>query len=131
MGKYYGYSHKSTEMNDWIRTTLKAPEYGMVVTDFDFIFFEYNLKRLRLLEVKTFNAKVKKWQLEIFRIIDFALKNMNKLDEIGDFKYDGLYILTLDTSSPKTAGKMNINGIEISYNNLIKFLNFEKEFADL
>ena len=128
---YYGYSHKSTEMNDWIRLSCKEPQEGLLVTDIDFLFYDFKLKRMKILEVKTFNKKIKDWQAKLYKTLDFALMNMTELDNIGGFEYEGFFVLTLDTTSPETAKTINLNGVDITKEQLIYFLDFKIRFCDL
>lgn len=51
----------------WIRNNLPDSSLGLLVTDLDFILYNFNTKRVMLLEIKTRSAKLKKWQYNIFK----------------------------------------------------------------
>lgn len=123
---YYGYSNKSTKMNDWIRMILKDPKFGLLVTDLDFIFYDYKKKRMKLIEVKTFNATMKRWQRELFAIINKALENQTQ-----DIEYEGFFLIQLDKEHPEESTQMKINNIEVTKQQLIDFLNFDIRFNEL
>lgn len=128
---YYGYSNKSTLMNDWIRLFCKEPQDGLLVTDLDFIFYDFKKKRMKMIEVKTYNAKIKDWQRKIYKAINFALLNMTQLDDIGGFEYEGFYVIVMDTDSPETAKKITINEVEVTKQQLTDFLDFKIRFQEL
>lgn len=124
---YYGYNNKSTKMNDWIRMCCKPPKEGLLVSDLDFIFFDFKKRRMKLIEVKTYNAKIKDWQRRLYKRIDSALKN--KKHECGDyFEYEGFFLIVLSDETPETSDTITINNIKTTKEQLIKFLDFEIYF---
>lgn len=126
MSKYYGYKHKSTLFNDWISFRCKPASEGLLVTDLDFVFFDYKKRECMLIETKTYNAKIKDWQLSIYKAIDKALRSTD-----NGFKYNGFYIVTLDTDSPETATLITINDKTVTSDKLVQFLDFELHYDNL
>ena len=126
---YYGYSNKSTQFNDWIQYFCRHG--SLLVTDLDFIFYDDVLKRMKIVEVKTFRAKIKDWQLKIYKTLDFALKNMTQFDETGNFEYEGFFIITMDTDTPETAKRIDINSVQVTKEQLVDFLDFKIRFEEL
>lgn len=51
----------------WVRKNLPDSSFGFLVTDLDFILYNYTTKKIMLLEIKTHNSQLKKWQETIFR----------------------------------------------------------------
>ena len=54
----------------WIRKNLPDSSTGTLVSDLDFIIYNYKTKNILLLEIKTHNANLKKWQQDIFNLLD-------------------------------------------------------------
>lgn len=54
------------EFSQWIRDNLPDSSFGFMVTDLDFILYNYNTKNLMLLEIKTRNTNLRRWQKNIF-----------------------------------------------------------------
>lgn len=126
---YYGYSHKSTQMNDWIRMMCKEPQDGLLVTDLDFIFYDYKLNRMKMIEVKTFGAKIKDWQLNIYKTLDLGLRSMPKTPQTPE--YEGFYIVTMDRDNPETSTSITINDKNVTKEQLQDFLDFKVRFSEL
>jgi hypothetical protein len=125
-GKYYGYNNKSTEFNDWIRFCCKEPSDGLLVSDLDFIFIDYKKKKLKLIEVKTYNAQIKFWQENIYKTLDKSLKS-----SCDEYDYEGFYTITMSRSNPEISDIIKINEKIVSRDVLVDFLNFDKKFEDI
>jgi hypothetical protein len=80
---------------------------------------------MKLIEVKGFNNQLKEWQTNIFNKIDSALKNQD------EFEYEGFFVISMDTDNPETAKKITINGLEVTRQQLIDFLDFKIRFYEL
>lgn len=62
------FSHtRDLTMSGWIRKNLPESAIGYLVTDLDFILYNYKTKKIMLLEIKTRKAKLKSWQENIFK----------------------------------------------------------------
>lgn len=120
---YYGYDHKSMKMNDWIRMSCKSPKDGLLVTDLDFIFYDYKKNLMMLVETKTFNAVMKDWQRNLFKKLDSALKTTEE--------YQGFFLISMSNDSPETSDKITINEVEVTKEQLCDFLSFDLKFKDL
>lgn len=57
---------RDLKMSGWIRQNLPDSSFGFYVTDLDFILYNWQTKKIMLLEVKTRNGEIKKWQKTIF-----------------------------------------------------------------
>lgn len=57
---------RELNFSGWVRINLPDSSFGFLITDLDFILYNYNTKRIMLLEIKTRNAELKTWQKNIF-----------------------------------------------------------------
>jgi len=62
------------KFSQWIRDNLPDSSFGFMVTDLDFILYNYNTKKIMLLELKMRNANLKKWQENIFNNLSKWIK---------------------------------------------------------
>lgn len=119
---FKGYT-KSLKLNDWIRKNCKPSSEGLLVTDVDFIFFDYKKNKYMMLEAKTYDAKMKLWQKQVYKKIDKSLRN--------DPDYVGFYLITLSHEDPRSSEWIKINTKLVNIYQLKKFLNFELSYADI
>lgn len=82
------------KFNDWVRDNLPEASTGFMVTDIDFIFYNYNTKKIMFIEVKTHNKQVKDWQRNLFHNISEWVKN--GIDNTWD--YLGFHLLTFENT---------------------------------
>ena len=54
-------------MSGWIRANLPDSKEGFMVSDLDFILYNYREKKCILLEIKTHSTKPKEWQQRMFQ----------------------------------------------------------------
>jgi len=104
-------------MSGWIRKNLPDSSLGFMVTDLDFILYNYNTKKFMLLEVKTRNAQLRKWQENIFN-------NLSKWVKQGidkDWTYLGFNVIKFE-STFFNDGKVYWNNQETTEEDLIKKL---------
>ncbi len=86
-------------MSDWVRNELPDSSSGFMVSDLDFVLWNYKTRKLILLEVKTHHAECKNWQRNMW-------KNMNKWLKAGvsdGWEYLGFHLLVFhgkDFSNP-------------------------------
>jgi hypothetical protein len=52
--------------SNWIRNNLPDSSSGFLVSDLDFILYNYKSKKIMLVEVKTRNARMRTWQGILF-----------------------------------------------------------------
>lgn len=57
----------------WIRKNLPDSSTGFMVSDLDFILWNYKTRRMMLVEVKTHRAKMRFWQENLFNVLDELL----------------------------------------------------------
>lgn len=112
----------STEFGLWLR---KQPEidssFGFVATNLDYVWSNYKTREWMLIEEKRFNKQPHRWQLELFRRIESAIKQS---PEKQFFK--GFHLLVFENTSPDD-GKMWLDHCQISKPELLSFLRFEND----
>ena len=112
----------STEFGLWLR---EQPEIdsalGYIATNIDFMWRNYKSKLWMLIEEKRYMSKVKRWQMQMFKLIDMFCS--------ADKNYRGFHVLTFENSSPDD-GKIYLDGPEITKQELLNFLRFAKGGED-
>jgi len=103
----------------WIRKNLPDSATGFLVSDLDFILFNYKTKKIMLLEIKTRGIYPKTWQGKLFNNLDKWIKN--GIDK--DWQYLGFYLLRFENTFFMD-GKCFLRDKEISEEELITFLSF-------
>ena len=106
-------------MSSWIRKNLPDSKIGYLVSDLDFILFNYKTKKIMFLEVKTRGATIKIWQRDLF-------KNLNKWILKGisdDWIYLGFHLLCFEKTC-FTDGRAYFDNKIISEDEFIKKLTF-------
>ena len=105
-------------MSNWIRKNLPDSSLGFLVTDLDFILYNYNTKKLMLLEIKTRNTQLKIWQSNIFQnLAKWISQGIDK-----DWIFLGFHIVRFENTF-FTDGKCYLDNMEISEISLIEFLS--------
>ena len=102
----------------WIRQNLPDSSFGFLVTDLDFILYNYTTKKIILLEIKTRNAELKNWQKIIFKQLEKWIKQ--GIDK--DWTFLGLHIVKFEKTFFND-GKCFLDNIEISETELQNFLS--------
>ena len=112
----------STEFGLWLR---EQPEIdsalGYIATNIDFMWRNYKSKLWMLIEEKRYMSQVKKWQMQMFKLIDMFCS--------ADKNYRGFHVLTFENSSPDD-GKIYLDGAGITKRELLDFLRFTKGAED-
>ena len=112
----------STEFGLWLR---EQPEIdsalGYIATNIDFMWRNYKSKLWMLIEEKRYMSKVKRWQMQMFKLIDVFCS--------ADKNYRGFHILTFENSNPDD-GKIYLDGTGITKRELLDFLRFTKRDDD-
>ena len=107
----------STEFGIWIR---QQPEIdsrlGFVATNLDYVWRNYKTGNWLLIEEKRHGAYPKAWQAEIFALLDEGCSHLPN--------YHGFHVLRFEHTSP-TDGKIWLDSIEITKDELIRFLQFK------
>lgn len=111
-------STRDLTFSGWIRTNLPDSSTGFLVSDLDFIIFNYKTKKILLLEVKTRNAVIRPWQKILFENIDRWIKN--GIDK--EWMYCGFHIVQFENNSSED-GKCWLDGKETDPFQLKEFLS--------
>lgn len=112
---------RELNMSGWVRCNLPDSSTGLLVTDLDFIIFNYKKRRLMLLEVKTRNSKMKTWQSIIFSQLEKWIKK--GIDQDWDFR--GFHVVTFENTLFHD-GKCYLDGKESTESEIRQFLGLEK-----
>ena|SRR5690554_2257954 len=110
---------RDLSFSSWVRQKLPDSSTGFMATDVDFFLYNYKTKDIVILEIKTRNGSVKKWQRIFY-------KNLNKWIKNGisdDWTYHGVYLLQFEKTCFED-GKCYLNKNEITEDDLIKKLSF-------
>ena len=62
------------DFSAWVRTNLPDSSTGYLVSDLDFIFYNYKTKKIALCEIKTRNKGINTWQGKLFEFLDSCIK---------------------------------------------------------
>jgi hypothetical protein len=104
----------------WIREKLPDSNTGYLVTDIDFVLYNYKKKVIMILEVKTRNSELKQWQRYFYKDLNGWLRKGMSCD----WDYRGIHLLRLENTNLYD-GKIYFDNKEITENELIKILSFE------
>lgn len=109
-----------TEYGDWLR---EQPEIdskkGYVTSNIDFLWRNYKTGLWLLKEEKRYRQIPKFYQIEIYKLLDKALR-LGK-----DQRYKGFHVLIFENTNPDD-GQIFLDGKFISRNDLIIFLLFKQ-----
>ena len=109
---------RDLSFSTWIRQKLPCSSTGFVVSDLDFILTNYKTKKLMLIEVKTRNKEIARWQ-------SILLKNISKWLTQGiddDYEYYGCHVIKFENTSFED-GKCYFDDQEITEPELIERLS--------
>ena len=110
---------RDLSLSQWIRKNLPDSSTGYLVSDLDFILYDKTNKRIMLIEAKTRNAAPRKWQSELFNLIDKMMRI--SAPEVG-IEYKGWHLIQLESLDP-SKGKIYLDGHEIDEQDLIFYLS--------
>ena len=113
--------NRDLQFSSWVREKLPDSKTGFMVTDLDFILYNYKTKKLMLVEVKTRRASMKKWQANIFSMLDKIIKLGTEKAEI---KYYGFHCIRFEHTSFEN-GRCMFDEQVISELELIDILSME------
>jgi hypothetical protein len=85
--------NRNTELffSGWIRENLPEANTGFAVSDIDFILYDYTLKTIMIIELKTHNAKLQKWQKSLLTNLHKWLKKGIASDP--EWQYLGTHLI--------------------------------------
>lgn len=113
---------RELNFSKWIRESLPDSKTGFMVSDIDFIIYNYKTKNIAIIELKTRSAELKTWQSIFYKNICKWIKN--GIDD--DWNFKGFYFIKFENTFFND-GKCFLNNIEISELDLIKELSFVNE----
>lgn len=110
---------RSLEFSQWIRKNLPDSQTGYMVSDIDFILYNYKTKKIAIVEVKTNNKIISTWQRRLLEFVSSCIRN----GKPSDYDYLGLYIIRFEKTNFND-GKVYLNGEESSEEQIRKILTF-------
>jgi hypothetical protein len=87
---------RELKISGWIRKKLPDSSTGFLVSDLDFIIWNYKTRRLMLIEIKTRKAVMRPWQSNLFYMLD---KIINKGINGFNIKYYGFHCIRFEGTS--------------------------------
>jgi len=105
----------------WIRRKCPDSSTGFMVSDLDFIIYDYKAKNIMFIEVKTRGAKLREWQRILFNHISKWVKN--GISE--DWKFYGFHTIQF-TNTSFNDGLCKFDGVDVTENELLDILSFKK-----
>lgn len=130
---------RSLEFSRWMRSHLKDSSEGLVVQDVDWILMNYQTGNFVLLEEKTFAHRIGsippaqsvilqllKQLLALGSAVNSVLKSSRNPLTGATYSFCGAFLIEfIGGACPDSAAKIFLNGIEISKDKLITFLNLD------
>lgn len=107
----------STEFGLWLReqSTIDS-KLGYVATNLDYVWQNYKTGQWMLFEEKRYNSWPRRWQLEIFRLLNSVAMN--------SALYRGFYIVVFEKTNPDD-GAIRINRQDATLEDLLNLLKFD------
>jgi hypothetical protein len=122
--KQEGTGIRCGQFSGWIRENMPDSFTGYRAYDIDFVLWRktnWKVSHIMIVEQKNGNAEVSADQALLLSFLSTAIKEQCKREGI---QYYGTHIVQLETGNPDT-GKIELNGVEITKQELIKFLSME------
>lgn len=110
---------RNLEFSQWVKDNLPDSSTGYMVSDLDFVFYDYIRKKIALVEVKQYNKIIDTWQDNVFKF----LKNCIKKGKPDDWEFMGYFVVRFEKTNFKD-GKVYLNGTESSEEEIIKKFSF-------
>jgi hypothetical protein len=104
--------------SQWIRKSLPDSATGFLVTDLDFILFNYKTKKFMLIEVKSRSTRIKIWQQSIFRLMDEWISGGMR----DGWTNLGFHVIMFENTN-FSDGAVYLDDLEVSENTLKNFLS--------
>lgn len=111
---------RSLEFSQWVKDKLPDSKTGFMVTDLDFILYDYKRKKVAIVEVKQYNKIIDNWQDNVFRFLRDCIRN-GKPD---GWEFVGYFVIRFEKTN-FSDGKVYMNGNESSEEAIRKKLSFE------
>ncbi len=112
---------RELNFSGWIRKSLPDSATGYLVTDLDFVIYNYKTKKIALVEIKTRSADLKFWQKEIFENLSkWISKGIDK-----DWTFCGFHVIKFENTFFND-GKCYLNGMESTEYEICQFLSLQK-----
>lgn len=108
------------KFNLWVREKLPDSFTGFCASDLDLILWNFNTKKVMLLEVKTRNQKIKAYQRNMWRKLNKWLICGIRGD---GWEYLGFHLVTFENLSFED-GRCYLDKSEVTEAELIEFLSF-------
>ena len=104
----------STEFGLWLREQpIIDSNKGYLATNIDYMWRNYRTGQWMLIEEKRHNCQPKRWQLEMFKVINWCAKHHPK--------FRGFHIIVFENTNPDD-GKIFIDGVLKTKDELLSFL---------
>lgn len=105
--------------SSWVRKNLPDSSLGYMVSDLDFILYNYKTKKAALVETKTHGSNIKKWQLNLFNnLIKWITKGIDK-----DWTFLGGFVIVFENTGFQD-GRVALNGKLSSEEEIKKLFSF-------
>lgn len=108
---------RSLVFSQWIRNNLPDSSTGLLVTNLDFILYNWKNKTVCLVEEKTHGGTLRAWQGNLFRALDGWLQKGVTLP----WQYKGFHFICFENTSFMD-GKCWVNGKEMTEIDVKTFL---------
>lgn len=114
-------------VSGWIRENLPDSATGFMVSDLDFILWNYKTRRMMLVEVKTHGAKMKFWQENLFNVLHELITMSVKLVK-PPIDYRGFHCVRFEATSFED-GRCLFDRSIVNEQELIDLLSMESHDA--
>jgi len=111
---------RDLRFNSWIRNQLPDSSTGFCVSDLDFIIWNWKARKILLLEVKTRNKTLPKFQQIMFR----NLAQWIRAGISSEWTFEGFHALRF-SDTDFNDGVAYLNNKEVTEQQVIKYLSLE------
>lgn len=112
---------RDLRFSGWIRTNLPDSATGFMVSDIDFLLFNFKTNIWIMLEIKTRSAKLRHWQREMYNNLDEIISaGVNALG--NKIEWRGVHVVTFENTFFDD-GKCYLDDHEISEEELKYYLS--------
>jgi hypothetical protein len=112
--------YRDLRFNGWIRNQLPDSSTGFCVSDLDFIIWNWKARKILLLEVKTRNKTLPKFQQIMFR----NLAQWIRSGISSEWTFEGFHALRF-SDTDFNDGVAYLNNKEVTEQQVIKYLSLE------
>lgn len=125
-----------TNFSKWIRVECKKSSEGLVLSDVDFLVFDYKNLLMMMIEEKRFGTVGMEYSQNItLRIVDECFRE-TMIGYPGEYLYLGFYVVLFSNTGPDDSD-IRIKDVKrdivkpVTKTQLMSFINFETRFDDL